>query len=214
VTAAPRRERLTVAGPIGPLEALLEVPSDTGPWAAALVCHPHPLHGGTLDNKVAHTLARAFVGCGAAALRFNFRGVGASAGAFDDGDGELADALAAAAELRDRWPGRPLLLGGFSFGAAVAARAAQVLMPAALVTVALPFDRLPPDRAPWQLPWLLVHGSDDALIDVGALIGWLDRLPPGPELEVVAGADHFFHGKLGELRAGVEAFVHGLSLRG
>ncbi|HSG64701.1 MAG TPA: alpha/beta family hydrolase [Gammaproteobacteria bacterium] len=211
--AAPRHERLMVVGPAGPLEALLEIPSDAEPAAAALVCHPHPLHGGTMDNKVVHTLARAFTACGAAALRFNFRGVGASAGTFDDGRGELADALAAAAHVRARWPDRPFLLGGFSFGAAVATRAAAGLTADALVTVALPFDRLGAVRALPRLPWLLVHGADDALIELDALVGWLDSLPPGPELEVVAGADHFFHGKLAQLRASVEAFVRELPSR-
>lgn len=206
----PRRENLLIAGPAGALEAILETPTVATPTpaAVALICHPHPLHGGTMDNKVVTTLARSFLAHGALALRFNFRGVGASAGVFDNGIGELDDAAAAAAHLRDRWPDAPFFLGGFSFGAAVAAQAAETLEPAALVTVALPIERLgAPSFIQPAAPWLLVHGSGDALIDVDALIDWLNELAPGPELDVVDGADHFFHGKLVELRSCVDAFL-------
>jgi alpha/beta superfamily hydrolase len=108
VLKAPRAERLTLAGPAGGLEALIETPA-TGDGSApvsafAVVCHPHPLYGGTLDNKVVHTLARAFNQCGAPAIRFNFRGVGTSAGSYDEGRGEIKDALAVIAWGRKRWP--------------------------------------------------------------------------------------------------------------
>jgi hypothetical protein len=129
----PGAERLTLPGPAGTLEALVETPAGDGadvapgsvPAAFGVVCHPHPLYGGTLDNKVAYTLARAFIECGAPAIRFNFRGVGASAGRFDEGRGETEDALAAIRYGRQRWPGAALWLAGFSFGAAVALRAAR-----------------------------------------------------------------------------------------
>ena len=91
---SPRPEKLTVEGPVGPLESVLEMPGGDHPIAVALVCHPHPQHGGTMQNKVVHTLARAFLGTGIAALRFNFRGVGSSAGSFDEGNGEVQDVLA------------------------------------------------------------------------------------------------------------------------
>jgi alpha/beta superfamily hydrolase len=159
-----------------------------------------------MTNKVVYTLARGFVALGAVALRFNFRGVGASEGSHDSGVGEVQDAIAVAAWLRGRWPGIGLYLGGFSFGAAVAVRAAASIQPSALVTVALPFERLVDDDNSLSLPWLLIHGSEDEIIKVDSLIGWLNRQPPGPELEIVSGADHFFHGKLAELRSGVEAF--------
>lgn len=204
--SGPVREDLTLAGPAGALQAVLEAPESAAPKALALVCHPHPLHGGAMTNKVVHTLARSFVALGAAALRFNFRGVGASQGSHDNGVGEVQDAVAAAAYLRSRWPRCPLYLGGFSFGAAVVVRAAATLQPNAILTVALPFERLDAGGSSADMPWLLIHGSADELIGIDALIDWLNQQPPGPELEVIAGADHFFHAKLAEVGAAVEAF--------
>jgi len=204
------REELLLPGPTGGLEALLDLPAAEPPRGIALICHPHPQHGGTMHNKVAYMLARSFVGLGVATLRFNFRGVGASQGSFDDGVGETDDAIAMAAWLRARWPGAPFYLGGFSFGAAVAVRAAASIEPAALVTVALPVSRLNGATAALAQPWLLIHGSEDELIELDTLIAWLNQLEPGPVLDVVTGADHFFHGKLGELRSAVEQFFEPL----
>jgi alpha/beta superfamily hydrolase len=197
--------RSEIAGPAGALEALLETPTGTAA-AVALVCHPHPLHGGTMMNKVVHTLARSFVGLGAAALRFNFRGVGASQGVHDNGVGEVDDALAAAAWLQHRYPDRALYLGGFSFGAATAVAAAAKLEPAGVVTVALPYERLAPEAALPAAPWLLIHGSEDEIVPFAGLEGWLAARTIGPRLDCIAGADHFFHGRLGDLASSVEAF--------
>ncbi|HEX6928138.1 MAG TPA: alpha/beta hydrolase, partial [Gammaproteobacteria bacterium] len=120
MSRAPESERFYIDGPVGRLEAVLETPPDMiVPDAVAVVCHPHPQHQGTMLNKVAHTLARSFVQLGAPALRFNFRGVGGSEGAFADAVGEVDDALAALDYLRARWPEARLWLGGFSFGAQV-----------------------------------------------------------------------------------------------
>ena len=202
-----RREVLEIVGPAGALEALLDLPDDDSPNAVGLVCHPHPLHGGTMDNKVVYTLARSLSGLGIATLRFNFRGVGASEGSYDDGRGETNDALAAADVLRARWADADLVVAGFSFGAAVAVRIALALEPVALVTVAPPVERLPTADALPRCPWLVIHSSDDALIGIDAVIAWLNAQPPGPELAIVDGADHFFHGKLGEVRTAVEAFI-------
>jgi len=203
----PLSEHLVLAGPAGALEARLERPPQAEPCAAALVCHPHPLHGGTLENKVVYTLGKAFVALGAATLRLNFRGVGQSQGEFDNGVGETDDALAAVAELRSRWPALPLCVAGFSFGAGVAARVAQQLEVAILVTVAPPVGRFGFPQDAHRDRWLVVHGSADTLIDVDAVVAWLDRLPPGPELVVINGADHFFHGRLNELKSSVIAFA-------
>src|SRR5258706_4962234 len=147
-------------GPAGRLEALIEEPTDVPLRYAAVVCHPHPLFGGTLHNKVVHTLARSFRSGGAATLRFNFRGVGASEGHHDEGVGEAADTLAAVAWARTRWPAAPLLLAGFSFGAAVAIRAAAAADPHWLVSLAPAVDPgnleglVPP---PWD--WLVAQGG-------------------------------------------------------
>ena len=205
--AALHREALSVAGPAGTLEAILDLPDAAVPRALGLVCHPHPLHGGTMDHKVVYTLARTFVGLGMAALRFNFRGVGGSEGAYDEGRGETDDAVAAADALRERWPSADLVVAGFSFGAVVALRAAHRLEPSALVTVAPPVERLLSDEPLPRCPWLIVHGANDALISVDVIVAWLNARPPGPALDVIEGAEHFFHGKLDELRAAVEAFI-------
>ena len=120
----PRTEKLDIAGPAGRLEAIYELPGGVEPVGAAVVCHPHPQHGGTMHNKVAHTLARAFLRSDCAALRFNFRGTEGSEGHYDAGNGELDDALAALRWMRDRHPRLTVWLAGFSFGAAIAVRAA------------------------------------------------------------------------------------------
>ncbi|HET6726287.1 MAG TPA: alpha/beta fold hydrolase, partial [Gammaproteobacteria bacterium] len=148
--------KLTLSGGAGDIEALLDEPRGA-PTAIAVVCHPHPLFQGTMHNKVAHILARALTDLGALALRFNFRGVGASAGEHDGGDGETDDAVAVAEWLREQHPALPFWLGGFSFGAMVTLRAASRLQPAALVTVAPPVERLSPFAHP-HCPWLLLQG--------------------------------------------------------
>ncbi len=198
-------EEPVITGPAGTLEAKLELP-EGGPKATALICHPHPLHGGTMDNKVVYMLARSFLALGAAVLRFNFRGVGASGGSYADGIGEVEDALAASAWLLERWPDLPQYLGGFSFGAAIVVRAADRVGPAGIVTVALPVERIESQATLPEAPWLLVHGEDDELVALDAVIGWLNDQAPGPELEVISGADHFFHGKLTQLKDGVTSF--------
>lgn len=161
-----------------------------------------------MDNKVVHMLARAFAQSGIPALRFNFRGVGSSAGEYDEGIGETDDALAAADWIGERYPGAALWLAGFSFGAYVALRAAGVRRCRGLVTVApavqlRDFASLPvPD-----CPWLVVHGDEDEIVPVDAVVGWANGLYPGPELAVIAGASHFFHGKLTGLKDTVTSFI-------
>ena len=202
-------EAIAIDGPVGKLEALLEWPADSPvPSAGALICHPHPLHGGTMQNKVAHTLARAAVDNGFAALRFNFRGVGDSAGQHDHGRGELDDALAAAAWLKTRCPG-PFLVGGFSFGAAIAIEAARAAAAAALVSVAPAVDRWerPAEWIQPNCPWLIVHGDADELVDIESVIAFADSLEPGPELLVMTDVSHFFHGHLVALRNAVGQFI-------
>ena len=198
----PPKTSLVIDGPAGSLEALLEDPGADGRHFA-VVCHPHPLHGGTMHNKVVHTLARALQEQGMPTLRFNYRGVGASAGAYDDGRGETEDALAVIAWGRRRWPGAQLVLAGFSFGAAVALRAALAAGAAQLITVAPAITH--PGAAPLRpaCPLLLVAGDADDLVDFGQLRAWAAAFQPPPTLRVLAGGDHFFHGRLQELRAAV-----------
>lgn len=199
-TATLTAERPALPGPSGPLEAVLERPADAiTPLGIAVVCHPHPLHGGNLSNKVVHTLARAFNELGHAALRFNYRGVGASAGTYDEGRGETLDALAALDWANARWPGTPLFLAGFSFGGAVAIRAARQRPVQALVSVAPAIDRFVSEPLP-SCPWLLVQGTQDELIDAAATERWVAGLAQPPRLIMLDGVSHFFHGQLTRLK--------------
>jgi alpha/beta superfamily hydrolase len=198
-----RAEFLTLAGPAGQIEAKLEFPDDTAgtPAAFGVACHPHPLYGGAMDNKVTHTLARAMNECGAPCFRFNFRGVGASAGAFDDGRGEADDLAAVVAEGRRRFPGAALWLGGFSFGAYVALRAARTLNPVKLAAVAPPVSRFEfGSLASPDCEWMLAQGDADDVVDPQAVLAWAAEQPRKPTLHVLAGAGHFFHGRLHELK--------------
>jgi len=208
VNGAPQSEKLLLQGPEGHLEAILDLPGDGDINGAAIVCHPHPQHGGTMHNKVAHTLARAFVRSRFATLRFNFRGTEGSEGEYDHGKGELDDALAALAWLRERYADGPLWLAGFSFGAAIAVRAAVQVEVDGLVSVAPAIYRFAKglDRQP-DCPWLVVQGDEDELVDVDETLEWINSLDPGPELLVVSGAEHFFHGRLTGLRNAVLDFV-------
>lgn len=204
----PVSEKLFIEGPAGRLEAVVDRPGGGALEGCATVCHPHPQHGGTMHNKVAHTLMRAFVRSGFECLRFNFRGVGQSEGRFDGGIGELDDALAALRWLGERHPDSPIWLAGFSFGAAIAVKTAAAGHVDGLVSVAPALDRLASDpEAQPRCPWLIVQGDEDELVDIGETVEWFDSLDPGPELLIVDGGEHFFHGRLGELREAVVTFV-------
>ncbi|GAB4114377.1 MAG: alpha/beta hydrolase [Rubrivivax sp.] len=190
-------ERRLIDGPAGPLECAIDRPSDAvqgAPAGTALLCHPHPLHGGTMDNKVVQTLARAFVALGFTAVRFNFRGVGGSGGAWDEGRGEVDDVIAVARALRDAQ--RPLALGGFSFGAAMAARAATTLAPQRLVLVGPAVVNFAPPAV--SVPTLVIHGEADEVVPLSAVLDW--ARPQGLPVTVVPGVGHFFHGQLGLLK--------------
>jgi hypothetical protein len=204
----PRPEPLTIPGPAGNLEVLLEVPQEAAGLEYAVVCHPHPLHGGTLQNKVVHTLARSFQELGLPTLRFNFRGVGASEGVYDHGRGETDDALAVIDWGARRWPGAAVSLAGFSFGALVAMRAAQRVRATRVVCVAPPVARPEASAvAPPNCPWLIVQGDADEIVDHRQVAAFAARSSPAPTLCVLAGVDHFFHGRLHELQATVLDFV-------
>ncbi|MEM9056861.1 MAG: alpha/beta fold hydrolase [Pseudomonadota bacterium] len=198
--SAPRLETVSIAGPAGAIEASIE-PATDAPAAVAIVCHPHPLHGGTMRNKVVHTLARTFVERRATAVRFNFRGVGASVGAYDEGRGELNDALAVFDWAAERWPDSALWAAGFSFGGWVALRAAARRPVQRLVTVAPAVDRFSVDDTDAvRCPWTLVQGSADEVVSADAVLAFANGLEHGPELMLLDGAGHFFHGRLTELK--------------
>jgi hypothetical protein len=200
--AAPTRlKSLTVQGPAGPLECLLQEHDDTRPSLAALVCHPHPLYGGTLHNKVVHRIASALFDLGAAVLRFNFRGVGASAGRFDQGNGELEDARAVLAFLRDYHPGARLWVAGFSFGAWIASRLAvnesdiERLVLVAPAVKTLDFSVL----RTLAVPKLVVQGTHDDVAPPKLLEQEYPTWAEPKQLVWVPGASHFFDRQLSGL---------------
>jgi uncharacterized protein len=202
MTALTPTQHLTIAGPAGNLEALLDEPTSAiAPTAVAVICHPHPLYGGTMTNKVVHVLAKAFNEAGAPAVRFNYRGVGASVGVYDEGNGETQDALAVLDWAAQRWPGAQLWLGGFSFGGAVAIRACTARDVKRLVTVAPAIRRVSVDENSMpDCPWLIVQGDRDELVEARDIQQWAAALPKPPLLSMVTGAEHFFHGRLNDLR--------------
>ncbi len=200
------REALTLDGPAGYLEALLDTPpirphAPLAP-AVAVVCHPHPQHQGTMLNKVVHTLSRALSDLGIPVVRFNFRGVGASEGAYADGIGETEDVLAVAAWAQQRFPGAELWLAGFSFGAAVAIRAALASPCRQLISVAPPVARMAALLAGARptCPWLLIQGEADEVVAAADVVAWARELAPPPDLVLLPDVGHFFHGRLTLLR--------------
>jgi alpha/beta superfamily hydrolase len=188
-------ERLTVQGPVGDVEVVLDIPS-TPPRGIALICHPHPLQGGTLDNKVVSTLAKTFVALGYVATRFNFRGVGRSAGAFDEGIGETEDALAVLAHVRARFgTALPVALAGFSFGSFVQTRVAERVKPEGMVLVGPAVNRFAVQSVPADT--IVVHGEQDDVVPLADVFAW--ARPQQLPIVVFPGCGHFFHGRLLQL---------------
>ena len=199
-------QSLTLPGPAGAIEALLDLPEAdlfASPRGTAVIAHPHPQFGGTMTNKVVQTIARACVQCGWRAVRFNFRGVGASGGHYDEGRGEVDDMLAVVAQTAPA--DQPLLLAGFSFGGFIAARAIDTLHPqraiagAVLVgTAASRFD-VPPVPAELHPQTLVVHGEQDDTVPLASVMDW--ARPQSLPVTVVPGGEHFFHGQLPLLKS-------------
>ena len=189
--------KLTIAGPAGAIECAIDAPASE-PRGVAVVCHPHPQFGGTLDNKVVQTLARAFVQLGWRCVRFNFRGIGDSAGAWGDGIGEIDDALAVIAATRNA--GEPLILAGFSFGAYVASyvatRLADDAKPQRMVLVGPSTQKQPMANVPADT--LVIHGEADDVVPLAATFDW--ARPQALPVVVFPGVGHFFHGRLGLLK--------------
>ncbi|MDZ7922316.1 alpha/beta hydrolase [Rhodoferax sp.] len=195
-------QKFTLPGPTGGLEALLDVPPEEGvPRGTAVIAHPHPLFGGTMENKVVQTLARAFVLSGWRAVRFNFRGVGASEGVYDEGRGELQDLLAVVAHSA---PDGALALAGFSFGAFVTSHAVATLAardPAAVVLVGTAASRfaVAPIAPELHERTLVLHGEADDTVPLADAMAW--ARPQTLPVTVVPGGGHFFHGQLPLLRS-------------
>jgi len=202
-------QRSSITGPAGALQCATDTPGGALRGTVVL-CHPHPQFGGTLDNKVVQTLARAFLQLGYRTVRFNFRGVGASAGAWDEGRGEVDDALAVIAAERAAHPSLPLALGGFSFGGYVAAQAADQLQHSGapvqrLVLVGPATSRftLPAAVAP---DTIVIHGEADDVVPLASTLDW--ARPQVLPVIVLPGVGHFFHGQLTLLKAQVVQAWH------
>jgi alpha/beta superfamily hydrolase len=188
-------KKFSITGAAGNLEGIAHLP-DEAPRAIAVVAHPLPTMGGTMDNKVVTTLAKTFVELGCVALRFNFRGVGGSGGQFDEGDGEVEDVLAVVRHAQQEYGDLPLILSGFSFGGYVQACAAQQLHPHQLVLVAPAVGRFAMPDVPANT--LLIHGDLDEVVELQELLKW--ARPQHLPVIVLAGAEHFFHGRLTQLK--------------
>ena len=194
-------EKRLVPGLAGQIEIAIDLPpGGVTPLGTALICHPNPTQGGTMDNKVVQTLARAFLQLGWRAVRFNFRGIGQSEGGWDEGRGEVDDALAVLAAVRA--PGEALILSGFSFGGYVASRAAQQLAEPAeaakrLVLVGPATSRF--DTAPVPADTVVIHGEVDDVVPLSAVLDW--ARPQSLPVTVVPGVGHFFHGQLPLLKS-------------
>ena len=184
-------ERLVIDGPAGALETDLNDPG-LPRRGIALIAHPNPVQGGTKDNKVVTTLAKTLFGLGYVAIRPNFRGVGASAGVFDQGNGETDDLVAVIRYAKARFGELPLLLAGFSFGAFVQTRVAQQVTAQRLVLVGPAVNRFPAATVPANT--LVVHGEHDEVVPLAAVLDW--ARPQQLPLVVVPGGEHFFHGRL------------------
>ena len=213
---ARRIESHLLDGPAGKLEALLEPPEDHAPIEACVVCHPHPLYGGTMHNKVVHRIARGLRRRGSVVLRFNFRGVGRSQGYFDRGEGELADAAAALDWLQGyNTNASACWIGGFSFGAWIGM---QLLMRrpeiAAFIAVAPPANLFDFSfLAPCPSSGLIIQGDQDQIVPLEAMQKLITKLQHQRDIKIdyrlIAGADHFFQNELEELGAAVEEYIGG-----
>ena len=195
-------QKITLQGEAGAIEALRDEPEGTS-RGVAIVAHPHPLFGGTMHNKVVQTLARAFVQCGWRAVRFNFRGVGASAGTYDEGRGELADMLAVVAQAAP--PDQPLALAGFSFGAFVTSHAlAQLwderdIRKGVLIGTAASRFAVAPLPPQAHEATLVLHGEQDDTVPLSSVMDW--ARPQSLPVTVIPGVEHFFHGQLPLLKS-------------
>jgi len=201
-------QSLTLEGEVGVIEALLDVPAGLQARGTAVIAHPHPLFGGTMHNKVVQTLARAFVQCGWQAVRFNFRGVGASAGQYDEGRGEALDMVRVIAQTA---ASGPLALAGFSFGAFVTSHVVNMLgterAPEKLVLVGTAASRFDVAPVPQELHarTLVLHGEQDDTVSLQSVMDW--ARPQSLPITVIPGVSHFFHGQLPLLKTLVVGHV-------
>jgi alpha/beta superfamily hydrolase len=204
-------ESLFIPGPAGRLEALLEEPDDQAPHEAALVCHPHPQHGGTMHNKVVYRLARGLRKAGAVVLRFNYRGVNLSQGAYDEGEGELEDARACLAYLRERYPDLPYTLAGFSFGSRIVLRLGCPGGPRRIIAAGFPSRFRDPALDSCTIPRIFIQSTHDEYGPIHEIEPFIASLPEPKRLIRIDAQDHFFAGALDHLESTVAQLPSGLT---
>lgn len=208
-------EKSLIAGAAGAIEIAAHVAADAPPRAVAIVSHPHPLFGGTMDNKVATTLARAMFDAGAATYRFNFRGIGKSEGTHDEGRGETDDLVTVITHAREMHPNLPLWLAGFSFGGAVTLAASEKCVVDEMVLVAPAFERMShwknvADGGKPPPSTLLIHGENDDTVPLADSLTW--ARPREIPVCIVPNADHFFHLRLGTIKRLVTRYLGGVEI--
>lgn len=205
----PTLKKFSITGPVGNLEGIVHLPDDE-PRAIAVMAHPLPTMGGTMENKVITTLAKTFAELGFATLRFNFRGVGNSEGEFDSGNGELEDVLSIVHYAKEEFGHLPLILSGFSFGGYVQARVAQHLhpQPHRLVLIAPAVGRFEMPHVPHNT--LLIHGEQDEVVSLADVMDW--ARPQHLPIVVLPEAGHYFHGRLHQIKQLVLQDFHGQRL--
>jgi len=192
---------ITIQGPAGQLQAILELPKAHTHQAVAIVCHPHPLHGGTMNNKVVTTVSRFLKSLGMPVVRFNFRGVEQSEGEYGNAIGELEDLYAVMDWVSNEFPNCPIWLAGFSFGSFITAKAATKRNVAQLITIAPPvvnFDFHSVSKVPCS--WVVVQGEEDEVVDPKKVFEWLETREENPTVIQLPGVGHFFHSKLVTLK--------------
>ena len=195
-----------IDGAAGRIEAVLDVAEGDERNAVAICCHPHPVHGGAMTNKVIYTVSRTIASLGIPSIRFNFRGVGNSDGEYDEGRGEQQDLIKVIEWAQRQYPNRPVWLAGFSFGSWIAALQAKPQKAQQLISIAPPVNRFSFDdfEIP-DCPWLVVMGDADEVVEPKAVFHWVEQLEPQPTMIKMQDAGHFFHGRLIELRESLES---------
>jgi alpha/beta superfamily hydrolase len=202
----PETIKLNLRGHAGSLEAVLSIPEQSSS-TIAVVCHPHPLYGGTMDNKVVHYTAKALLEMGVTVLRFNFRGVGNSAGKHDNANGEVDDCLVAIEWMHEQYPGQQLVIAGFSFGAYIATQAASRSDVHALITIAPAVQLYDFSAIDVSCPWLLIQGDEDEVVPANLVASWASQHSQLSKVVWVEGASHFFHGRLLDLSKTIQGWI-------
>src|SRR5579872_6838297 len=199
----PTETTILLQGPVGNLELRFQEPEDAADQIA-IICHPHPLHGGTMNNKVVTTLARTFKELNMINIRFNYRGVGQSEGSYDHGIGETQDALSVIQWAHDRWPHKKICLAGFSFGSYIAlsasAKISQQKLITQLITIAPAVNHADFSGLAPHIPWIVVIAEKDTVVAADEIRAWLKTLDPTPDVLSFPEATHFFDGQLVILR--------------